>query len=107
MTDDVHRVCIRAVRFHNGGEIRLLRDEALAAHEAMEQSIISSAETLCSGRRIAGYALVTWCGDGTIQAAYDVSRYSTYANSAIPGICSRAVSDAQTRYAIHRAMVKE
>lgn len=102
MTDT--RCRITAVRFKNGGEIRLLRSQVGRNHDecmsAIDEARRQSADAL--GGRVAGYAFMAWSADGSTFADYKVTSTSPYATSAVPKLAAEGVRSAATRAAIQR-----
>ena len=93
---------IRTVRFKSGGELRLMDDPM----EKVAQEVLASyqrdgSENLGGhGKKLAGFALVSWTVDNEYGVSTHISRRSPIIGAQVPSFCK----DAITGFMITRGM---
>lgn len=103
------RTKIAAVRFKNGGELRLMpnpRESASALVESWLRREIAHHVEVGHGQ-LAGAVLVTWHADGSISSGFMHEHTSPYTGSAIPHLVAEGVRKVQQKIAINRALGRE
>jgi hypothetical protein len=97
------RLKIRAVRYKNGGELRVLTPEREVVSEDLRCELYDMIDDFWDGNIIAGYALVLWDVNGDTHTSTTNAHTSRLPGGVLPDLVKECVRRMRTKTMIDQA----